>query len=362
MRFMHAARAGSPATLSEKILPRWRGEVARESVPVGVSATPHGFCERESMIALVIIVAMICAAALVTFIGTLLIERMHRPRGRFIDVDGFPQHIIETGQSDAGAALPVVVLHGASANLEDVHMALGERLGARRRVIFVDRPGLGFSTRPAGKGASPAYQAAVLRNILDQLGIRRAIVVGHSWGGTLALTFALDCPERTAGLVLVAPATHPGVWGRNRYSAVLAGPVGWFYSRTFAFPLGATLMRPGSKIAFQPQTMPENYVRRSAAMLVLRPRSLMANWADVGCLDGFLDAQAERYAALSVPTIILAGDTDALCPPPRQCEKLAATARCVKIILLPGFGHMLHHAAADRVVEAVEELSAGAQV
>jgi pimeloyl-ACP methyl ester carboxylesterase len=308
------------------------------------------------MIALVIVVAIVCAAALVTLIGTWLIERTYRPRGRFIDVGGFPQHIIETGASGTGDALPIVVLHGASANLEDVHMALGERFGARR-VIFVDRPGLGFSRRPAGQGASPASQAVVLRSILDQLGIARAIVVGHSWGGTLALTFALDCPERTAGLVLVAPVTHPGVWSRTSYSAILAGPVGWLYSRTFAFPLGAMLMRPGSEMAFQPQTMPENYVRRSAAMLVLRPRSLMANWADVGCLEVFLDGQAERYAALAVPTIILAGDTDTMVPPPRQCEKLAATASCVKIVLLPGFGHMLHHAAADRVVEAVEEIS-----
>ncbi len=311
------------------------------------------------MIVLIIVVAIVCAAALTTFVGTRVLEAAYRPRGRFVDVGGFPQHIIETGSSDAGDALPIVVLHGASANLEDVHMALGERFGARRRVIFVDRPGLGFSTRPTGQGASPASQAAVLRGILDQLGIARAILVGHSWGGTLALTFALDCPERTAGLVLVAPVTHPGVWSRTTYSAILAGPVGWFYSRTFAFPFGAMLMRPGSQVAFQPQSMPENYVRRSAAMLVLRPRSLMANWADVGCLEAFLGSQAERYAALAVPTIILAGDTDALVPPPRQCEKLATTASCVKIVLLPGFGHMLHHAAADRVVAAVEEISAG---
>jgi pimeloyl-ACP methyl ester carboxylesterase len=251
-----------------------------------------------------------------------------------------------------------VVIHGASANLEDMYLALGERFGGRRRVIYVDRPGLGFSTRPAREGATPAYQAAVLRGILDQLGIERAILVGHSWAGALALTFALDCPERTAGLALIAPVTHPGVWQRTKYSAVLAGPLGWLYARTFAFPLGAMLMWPGSRAAFLPQTMPERYVRRSAAMLVLRPKSLMANWADVGCLETFLDRQAERYATLSVPVIVLAGDSDPLVPAKAQCERLAAAAPHVKIILLPGFGHMLHHAAVARVAEAVEELAA----
>jgi pimeloyl-ACP methyl ester carboxylesterase len=117
------------------------------------------------------------------------------------------------------------------------------------------------------------------------------------------------------------------------------------------------LMWPGSIAAFQPQTMPERYVRRSAAMLVLRPRSLMANWADVGSLETFLDRQAERYATLSAPTIVLAGEADPLVPAAGQCKRLAAVAPNVKIILLPGVGHMLHHAAASRVVEAVEALA-----
>ena len=309
------------------------------------------------MTALIIIVAFVGAAASITFVGSRLIERAHRPRGRFVDAGGFPQHVVEMGTQNAHQAPPVVALHGASANLEDLHLALAEHFGGRRRVIYVDRPGQGFSVRPAGKGASPADQATSLRGLLDQLGIERAILVGHSWAGALALTFALDTPERTAGLVLIAPVTHPGVWQRTKYSAVLAGPIGWLYSRTFAFPLGAMLMRPGSRAAFLPQTMPEHYVRRSAAMLVLRPPSLMANWADVACLEKFLGRQEERYATLSAPTIVLAGDSDSLVPSDRHGRKLAAAAPSVKIILLPGFGHMLHHAAAARIVEAVDEIA-----
>ncbi len=307
--------------------------------------------------AVIIVVAIFGAGALITFVGTYLIERAHRPRGRFVAVAGVRQHVVDTGAHGNSHAPPVVMLHGASANLEDMHLALSERFGGRRRVIYVDRPGLGFSARPAREGASPAFQATVLRDILDQLGIERAVLVGHSWGGALALTFALDFPERTAGLVLIAPVTHPGVWQRTTYSSVLAGPIGWLYSRTLAFPLGAMLISPGSRAAFLPQTMPEQYVRRTAAMLVLRPKSLMANWADVGCLETFLDRQAERYTTLTAPTIVLAGDADSLVPPQHQCQRLAAVAANVKIILLPGFGHMLHHALADHVVQAVEEIA-----
>ena len=311
------------------------------------------------MTTLIVVVAIFCAGAVGTFIGARLIDRIHRPRGRFIDIGGFHQHVIELGRS-GGSALPVVLLHGAGSNLEDMHLALGERLAERHRVVLVDRPGLGFSGRKVGEGGSPAYQAGVLRDLLDRLGIDRAILVGHSWGGTLALAFALDFPRRAAGLVLVAAPTHPGVWKVNWLNTLLAGPVGWFFARTLALPFGALLIGPGSRAAFRPQPIPQNYVRRSASMLVLRPPTLMANWADVGALESFLEQQAERYSTLAVPTVALIGDRDPLVRPALHAEKLAAATPYVKVTVLPGFGHMLHHAAADRVVAAVEEIVARA--
>jgi pimeloyl-ACP methyl ester carboxylesterase len=310
------------------------------------------------MTILVIVVAVLCAGAVVTLIGARLIDRTHRPRGKFIDVGGFRQHVSDlAGSADTKGAPPVVLLHGAGANLEDMYLALGERLTARHRVILVDRPGLGFSERKAGEGGSPAYQAAVLRDVLDRLGVDRVILVGHSWGGTLALTFALDFPERAAGLVVIAAPTHPGFSAVSWLNTALAGPLGWLFARTLALPFGVALIWPGSRTAFLPQKIPESYVRRSAAMLVLRPITLAANWADVGALEAFLAAQAERYADLVVPTTVLTGDADPIAPPARHAEKLAAAAPAVKLIVLPGFGHMLHHDAADRVVAAVEEIS-----
>jgi pimeloyl-ACP methyl ester carboxylesterase len=92
-------------------------------------------------------------------------------------------------------------------------------------------------------------------------------------------------------------------------------------------------------------------------MLVLRPATLLANWADVGCLEKFLARQMERYGELRAPTIALVGDRDPLVPPEQHVMKLAAAAPVVKVELVAGFGHMLHHGAADRVAAAVEEVS-----
>ena len=308
------------------------------------------------MTTITIIAVVLCAGAVITFIGTRQIERTHVPPGRFIEIDGFRQHLIELGDHAEGA-LPVVLLHGAGANLQDMNLALGERLAAHHRVILIDRPGFGFSARRGGDGSSPAYQASVLRELLDKLGVDRAIMVGHSWGGTLALTFALDFPERVAGLVLVAAPTHPGLSRMTKLNALLATPIGWLFAHTLALPFGAILIGPGSRTAFLPQSLPHSYVKRTAAMLVLRPPTLLANWADIGCLNAFLTQQANRYDSLATPTIALCGDRDPLVPLEQHAMKLAATAPAVRVEVVPGFGHMLHHAAADRVAAAVEELS-----
>jgi pimeloyl-ACP methyl ester carboxylesterase len=309
------------------------------------------------MTTLAIVVVVFCAGAVITFIGTWLIERRHPPHGRFIDVGGVRQHVIELGGAPDTQGIPVILLHGAGANLQDMNLALGERLATRHRVVLVDRPGFGFSVRKAREQNSPTYQAGVLRLLLDRLGIDRAILVGHSWGGTLALTFALDHPRRVAGLVLIAPPTHPRMRFLSWNNALLATPLGWLFAHTLALPFGALLIGLGVRGAFLPQKMPHQYSKLSAAWLILRPASLLANWADVGGLDPFLRGQISRYGELVAPTIALNGDRDPLVRPEHHAMQLAAAAPVVKVEVLPGFGHMLHHAAADRVVAAVEEIA-----
>jgi pimeloyl-ACP methyl ester carboxylesterase len=308
------------------------------------------------MTTLIIIVAILGAGAVFTLIGARRIERANPPRGRTIEVRGLRQHIVELEPRADDGAPPVVLVHGAGANLEDMCIALSERLAQKHRIIAVDRPGFGWSERAGRGSSSPAYQAEILHETLDKLGVDKAVLVGHSWGGTLALTYALNYPQRVRGLVLIAPPTQPPsrliVWN----NAVLATPIGWLFAHTLALPFGAVLLRPGVKLAFLPQAMPSGYVERSASALILRPASLMANWADVGGMHYFLKDEMGRYPALAVPTSVFVGDRDPLVPH-GHCNDLAAMSPNVKVTVLPGFGHMLHHDAADQIVAAVEELA-----
>jgi pimeloyl-ACP methyl ester carboxylesterase len=306
---------------------------------------------------LTVVATLLAAGAAVTVLGARLIERLHLPRGRFVDVGGLRQHVVEMGEGRPGAA-PVVLLHGAGCNLEDMRTALGEPLAARYRVILIDRPGLGWSERAAERRSSPAHQAAVLSGILDRLGVERAILVGHSWGGTLALTFALDHPQRVAGIVAIAPPTHP--WLRSvwwLYVAIATPVAGWLLAHTLTLPAGVLLLDPMLRSAFLPERPAAGYIKRAAALLLLRPKSMLANARDVAHLKKFLAGQAARYRTVAAPTIILTGDRDTIVSWRHHAEVLASEIPGAKLELLKGFGHMLHHSAAAKVVAAVDELS-----
>ena len=285
------------------------------------------------------------------------IERAHPPAGRFVEVAGGRLHLLELGPADAP---PVVLLHGASGNLGDMRVALGDRLAARYRVIMIDRPGHGWSDRPDGAAdASPAQQAALIHQALERIGVSHAIVVGHSWSGALATAYALAYPDATAGLLLLAPVAYPWPGGVGWYNPIVANSVvGWVFARTLALPLGKLLLKPAVGVVFAPQLPPPDYVERAGAELILRPRELTANAEDLTGLKAFVTAQAPHYGEIETPTIVIAGDEDTTVSPDIHAKHIVRVLPHGRLIMLPGVGHMLHHAAPEVVIAAIDELAA----
>jgi len=306
---------------------------------------------------LIVIAVVLALGALITAIGSWLIRRAHPPRGRFIKVRHLRQHVVELGTM--AEALPIVLIHGAGCNLEDMRLVFAERLAARHRVILIDRPGMGWSKRRGRDGSSPRYQAAILREVLDQIGVERAIIVGHSWGGAVAASFALDFPERTAALVLLASPLYPHAHPTISLYALFAIPVlGWIYARTLALPIGLLFLGPAMWSAFLPQVPPRDYLKRSAARLLLRPAVFLANSCDMADLKSNLEPQPPRYGALSMPTLVMSGSSDFVVAPQLHAVPFAAAVPHARFVILPGIGHMLHHVAAERVLAEIEALAA----
>jgi pimeloyl-ACP methyl ester carboxylesterase len=305
---------------------------------------------------LLIMLAALATLALVTWTGAVLAERAHPTRGKMVEVAGATLHVVELGPS---GATPIVLLHGASSNLE-VMRPLAERLSQNHRVILLDRPGHGWSTRANFSDSTPGPQARMIAQALEKLGVPPAIVVAHSWSGALALRIALDHPERVAGLVMLAPVAYPWPGGVSQYNYVVTTPViGPLLAHTITLPFGLLLADSGSRSVFAPQAMPENFVKDSATRLLLRPREFVANAWDLVTLRTAMAEQAPRYGTIAVPITIIAGDVDKTVSTHIHSQPLAKTAKNAKLIVLKGVGHMIQYAAPDLVVSEIEAMAEG---
>lgn len=307
-----------------------------------------------NLIALVIVLG---ALALITAAGSVLISRTHPPKGRFVPVDGGRLHIDDLGDRlwDETA---VVLVHGASGNMEDMRIALGDRLSSHYRTILIDRPGRGWSKREPGHDlASPQRQADMVAEALGKLGIRRTIIVGHSWGGAFATAFAIRHPDLTAGLVLLAPTSHPWQGGVSWYYTLVTTPlIGPLFAHTMVLPLGALLAGNATVSVFEPQTPPQSYIGRSATRLVLRPKAFEANARDMTELKGNLEKLVPLYPSIRAPTVILVGDRDLTVSNDVHAQALVEAIPNARLEILQGVGHMLHHARPDRVAAAIDEV------
>jgi pimeloyl-ACP methyl ester carboxylesterase len=181
--------------------------------------------------------------------------------------------------------------------------------------------------------------------------------VVHSLAGALGARMALDHPQRLAGLVMLAPVTHPWRGGVGWYNTLVTTPViGRLLAYTVTLPLGLIVAKQAARNVFLPQTMPDNYVNDTATPLLLRPREFLANAHDLVTLKAAVAAQAPRYGEIKLPVTVIAGDLDETVSTNIHSRPFTASVANAKLIVLKGVGHMVQNAAPDLVVSEIEAM------
>lgn len=273
-------------------------------------------------------------------------EAAYPPTGDFVAVDGLRLHYEMQGQGP-----DLVMIHGASGSLRDLTFALRDRLIDRYRVIVVDRPGLGHSD-PLPETSLKA-QAQAIKAGVAQLGVTDPIVLGQSYGGAVALAWALDGGPKA--LVLVGSPSMPWPGDLDIWYRVTANPVG----RALAIPLASAFVpdsyvRSAIDAVFAPDSVPPGYDDFLGTPLTLRRETLASNTAQVNALRAELVAMEPRYRTLTLPVELIHGSADTIVPLAIHSGPLSQLLPNETLTVIPGAGHMPHHSHAQVVIDAID--------
>ena len=253
----------------------------------------------------------------------------------------------------SGAGPDVILIHGASGNALDLTTALAADLSKHYRVTAFDRPGLGWSDTLDDQ--SLTAQANQLAAAASTLGITNPIIVGQSYGGSVALAWVLHSPLKPAALVLISAPSLPWPGKLDIWYRVANNPI----SAAIAFPL-ATAYLPDTTIntaiahIFAPAPVPENYAKSIAAPLALTRSAFANNAVQVNALRANLVAQEPLYPSLTLPIELIHGTADTIVPLHIHSAPFATNNPNAHLTVIDGGGHMLHYSHTADVLAAID--------
>lgn len=319
------------------------------------SVSSRGRNRRASSLvtASTIAIAALAAAAFVNRYLSNKAERDNPPVGRFLEVNGVRLHYVERGTGDA-----VVLLHGNGSMIQDFESSGLIDLAAKDfRVVVFDRPGFGHSERPRGTVWTPDAQAELIKAALTQLGVSKAIILGHSWGASVAVAMGLKYPNLVRGLVLASGYYYPTIRPDVVAMGAPALPIfGDLLSQTISPLVSRAIWPLMLKKIFGPKSVPTKFQAFPKEM-ALRPSQIRASASEAALMipDAFL--LRGKYADLRVPTVIIAGEDDRLIDIDSQSARLNDDVAQSTIRRIAGNGHMIQQTATDEVMSAIREVA-----
>jgi pimeloyl-ACP methyl ester carboxylesterase len=271
-------------------------------------------------------------------------------QSRFVEINGLQVHYEITGQGE-----PVyIMLHGFGASTF-TWREIAPDLAENGTVLSYDRPGFGLTERPlewqGSNPYSPEANLEILVGLLDHFGIEKAVLVGNSAGGTIALQAALRFPERVEALVLVAPAVYTGggapAWIRPLLSTPQIRRLGPLFVR-WVFGSSEGLV----DLSWHDPSQITSEIRAGYE----RPLQV-ENW-DQALWELTLASQesnlAEELAQLQARSLILTGDDDRIVPT-EESIRLANELPNADLAVIKNCGHVPQEECPDKFMDSLQE-------
>jgi pimeloyl-ACP methyl ester carboxylesterase len=322
-------------------------------IHASVAAKPgRNYKVHPYAVAAAVTVGALAVAALVNRHLAKKAEHDNPPTGQFVEVDRVRLHFVERGSGE-----PLVLLHGNGSMIEDFESSGLINLAAKNhRVVVFDRPGFGHSDRPRNTVWTPDAQAELIKRALDRLGVSHAIVLGHSWGASVAVALALKYPALLRGLILASGYYYPTARADVLAMGVPALPlVGDALSHTLS-PLVSRATWPLMMATiFGPQSVPPKFEAFPKEM-ALRPSQIRASAAESALMIPDAYHFQNQYGDLKMPVVIIAGEQDRLIDTDTQSARLHSEILHSRFYRIPEHGHMIHQTATGQVMAAITEV------
>ncbi|CUH82169.1 acetoin dehydrogenase E2 subunit dihydrolipoyllysine-residue acetyltransferase [Tritonibacter multivorans] len=282
------------------------------------------------------------------------------PEGQFLDLPMGRIHVVERGQPQ-GTAPDLVLIHGSNGSTRDMSFALAPALEDRYRILMFDRPGLGYSDPlPA---ASLAAQAHVLQQAAAAMGADRPLVLGQSYGGAVALAWAVHHPDHIAGVISVSGPSHPWDTPLDPLYRLTSGKLG----AKFIVPLLTAFVsdayaRSALAPVYAPQAVPDGYAEHFGLGMSLRRSSWRNNARQRADLLSEIQDLQPHYRDLTLPIEIIHGTADVTVSVKIHGEKLIQDTTSAHLTRLEAVGHMPHQTHPQEVAAAVDRAAQRAQL
>ncbi len=189
-------------------------------------------------------------------------------------------------------------------------------------------------------------------------------MVGHSLGGAIALTLAVEHPEAISGIALLAPLTHLETRTRQRFDLLYIPSrlLRRIIAYTVGIPASLKFAEPTMKFIFGPQPLPADYMVAGGGWLGLRPAHFHATSTDVVAVEQDLGGVEQRYGEIVMPAGILFGSADRVIGMAIHGEPMRDRIGGLDFEAVDGLGHMPQFAAPEQVVAFIKRIAARAFV
>jgi pimeloyl-ACP methyl ester carboxylesterase len=271
-------------------------------------------------------------------------------------------HVLRTGKA---GAQPVILIHGSSGSSRDMMQAFGTALEEDYEVLSVDRPGIGWSENkiPDIEMSDPRQQAAAIHEFVmseqsKSKGNKKPIIVGHSWGGAVAVAYLMQFSEDIAGVLSIAPPLFPWRGPPAWYEKLVTRPViGSIFSSLVLTKYGMTQLQAGIDSNFWPEPSRDGFGEAIGLPQILRLGPFRINSLYNIHLKRHLADMSKDYAKLTGNLTVSTGNKDRTVNAEFNSKRFFEAVPSSRLVWFEEAGHMVHYTRTQVLVDEINTLA-----